>query len=104
MSYYLFSPLLDEKGEQVVRIPKVGEYFRGHDGRVRFVSVRLDTHQYSYPILTAPWFTEDPLGPIKWAYGAYKYCSGEALDDIPRGFAEILWQAIVAVMERGEGK
>ena len=101
--YYLFSPLLDEKGERVVRVPEFEDIFVDGDEEI-LVSKRTDRWVIPKPILTMQKFEEDPLGPIKWAYGAYKYCSGEALDDIPRGFAEILWQAIVAVMERGEGK
>ena len=100
--YYLFSPLLDKDGNQARRVPESGDYFLMNGDLI--MCNRLGEFIDKFYILVMREFEEDPLGPIKWAYGAYKYCSGEALDDIPRGFAEILWQAIVKTMEKAEGK
>ena len=90
--YYLFSPLLDEEGKQVVRKPKPYEYFI----RNGFVGCSYGIYDERQPILTMQKFEEDPFEEIRVFLYKHKYEWSASREE--------MWNIINALMERLEGK
>lgn len=99
-NYYYFAPLLNEKGEQVVRRAKTGEYiptesiinFAPPISRVDYPSAK------EYPILTMKKFDHDPFERIRKVYDANK---GKGILNIDR---KEIWDAISETIKELEGK
>ena len=98
--YTLFSPLIGDDGDQVVRI--VGKQEWADLGYpVAYDDLTRKEREKKHPILTMREFEEDPLGEIRKVFEEFK--EPGFFED--RKLAEYrMKQAIVKTMERVEGK
>jgi hypothetical protein len=92
--YYLFSPLLDDKGERVVRQAQQEEWY--DEGGPYQHWLDNDTVR-EHPILTMQKFEDDPLKEIKTAYELYKNRDPNLWITVSE---EVLWHAIKDTTER----
>lgn len=98
-NYYLFEPLVDEKGEQMVRVPGGGDAFIMDD---EFVTCDHEGQWLSeYPILTMKKFDHDPFERLK------KIISNYDSSDLQAEAGKIVFemhQAISETVKELEGK
>jgi hypothetical protein len=62
-NYYLFEPMVDEKGEQVIDFPTFGHYYDSGNGIAP--ALFLEDINHKYPILTMKKFDHDPFQKLK---------------------------------------